>query len=632
MSIKEFTKLPEHRFPPLIEYIQKKFRSKQKFLSFITEKTGIKILAKKYGSIVDEVCKKIGKQQLLSILNIQDEREAELRAYLYDTLYKGLTEAVWGRQLSPLYERITGKKVKIARKIDKRDPAYTIAFTADERLFTEAWIALYKEEVLPPTFQYGKLTVGALGWLISRYDRWEDNFSTVFDIIGEKFNQKSQNVILGNLLSVLEQVAKAPENELSKGLCDQLVKNLELVAIEKDNHLKIMKILQLIQTYLDDDDLCEIINRLIAEDYIEPQEVQKLYERFPYSFSDWVITPYGVFKQPPSWLRQANKELACLVEKEFDPKYLEPDLESYHGSYSLRILEYCIREDPDNILRKFGIVTLRKIAEKLGIVAALKVKDEEELVRLIILKLGFNLPPILIGLAEFNEILNKCMLKLRKGESLSSIMPDVYGETERVLQDIVYFYIAFLWKVRTRGRKPEEVEAEITTIVRNMKVSEKPFSKLTFGELIKLIRTLNKEVQRNRSLKGELIKTFDRHHIIPQDRLEILNKMSQWRVTLFAHKRMKEPARKPDRHTCSQIIETLKDFSKFVEDSNIYPEIIRVKYEVTNEYGTRYFGAVDDKGNEWTIEYRGLDPSKPYFMHSKTNPVAVDPIIIEKIF
>jgi len=33
-----------------------------------------------------------------------------------------------------------------------------------------------------------------------------------------------------------------------------------------------------------------------------------------------------------------------------------------------------------------------------------------------------------------------------------------------------------------------------------------------------------------------------------------------------------------------------------------------------------------------TSEKKWLDPSKPYFMHSKTNPVAIDPIIIEKIF
>jgi hypothetical protein len=211
-------------------------------------------------------------------------------------------------------------------------------------------------------------------------------------------------------------------------------------------------------------------------------------------------------------------------------------------------------------------------------------------------------------------------------------MSDVYGETERILQDIVYFHIAFLWKVRTRGRKPEEVEAEITKIVRNVKVSDKPFSKLTFGEFIKLIRTLNKEVQRNRNLKDELVKTFNRNHILPQDRMEILNKMSQWRATLFAHRRMKESAKKPDRQTVSEIVRTLKGFSRFIEESKIYPEVIQVTYEVTNKYGTRYLEAIDEKGNPWVIEYRWLDPSKPYFMFSKTNPVAIDPIIIEKIF
>jgi hypothetical protein len=189
-----------------------------------------------------------------------------------------------------------------------------------------------------------------------------------------------------------------------------------------------------------------------------------------------------------------------------------------------------------------------------------------------------------------------------------------------------------LWRIRTRSRKPEEVEADVTNVVRDLKVSEKPFSKLTFGELIKLVRTLNKELRGNKNLKNELFNTFSKKDILPQQQMEILNEMSKRRAQLFAHKREKEAAKAIDRKTCSEMIQKLLEFSSFIEENRIYPKVIRVIYEVTNEYGTRYFKAVDDEGGEWTIKFRWLDPSKPYFMHSETNPVAVDPIIIEKIF
>lgn len=254
------------------------------------------------------------------------------------------------------------------------------------------------------------------------------------------------------------------------------------------------------------------------------------------------------------------------------------------------------------------------------------------MLRLVILKLGFNLPPILSGLVDFNDVLEKSIQRLGKGEPVSGVMVDVYGETERVLQDIAYFYICFLWRIRTRARKPEEVEVAITNVVKDLRVSEKPFSKLTFGELIKLVRTLNKELRRNKNLKNELFKTFSRNNILPKKQMEILNEMSKYRAPLFAHKREKEATKRPDRKTCSEMVQKLKEFSRFINENKIYPKVIRVTYEVTNEYGTRYFKAVDDEEGEWTIKYPWLDPSKPYFMYSKTNPVAVDPIIIEKIF
>lgn len=83
---------------------------------------------------------------------------------------------------------------------------------------------------------------------------------------------------------------------------------------------------------------------------------------------------------------------------------------------------------------------------------------------------------------------------------------------------------------------------------------------------------------------------------------------------------------------CAEIITNLKSFSDIIKKTNIYPNLIRLKLEITNEYGTKYFEAIDEYRNEWIVEYQWLDPSKPYFMYSKTNPVAIDPIIIEKTF
>ncbi|MGD0450923.1 MAG: hypothetical protein ABSA79_07735 [Candidatus Bathyarchaeia archaeon] len=628
ITIAEFRKLPERQFSPIAEYLHKRFHNKQEFLNFITEKTGLKVVNKGYEPIIHEICSKIGKDHLLSVLGLSSEREAELRVFLYDALYYGLTEAFWAHQLGPLYERIVGKKVKITRKIDKRSPAYTIAFSSNEQIFSEAWIELFKEEILPYTLHYEKITLGALGWLKSPYQRKTEQYSPAFDIIANRFKKKHHIVILNSLINLIAKDSE--EKNLPQEFDNQLKINLNAVANEKNAELRSIKSLQLIETYLNDDIICDVINCLIVEGYVEAPEVQRFYECFPYSFSDWIITPYGIFKKLSDWLRTPSKELADLVERKSDPKYLEPDLEKYQGTYSLRVLGYCIRETPEKILRNFGVINLRNIAEELGIRAALKISNETELVQLIILKLGFNLPPLLTGLAEFDRLLDECISRLHKYEEISSVMSDAYGEMERVLQDLSYFYIVVLWKVRTRERKPSEVEAEINHIVHTLEVG-KPFFKLTFGERIKLMRILTEKIHKDTELKNEYVKIFSRDNFVSRDIFNLLDLVSPWRSSSFAHTKSVN-GKKPTRQACFDIIFKLKKISKLIEEEKLYPALIRVTQEVTNEYGTRYFEAIDNKGNDWIIVYSGLNPSKPYFMYSKTTPVAVEPVIVEKIF
>jgi len=148
------------------------------------------------------------------------------------------------------------------------------------------------------------------------------------------------------------------------------------------------------------------------------------------------------------------------------------------------------------------------------------------------------------------------------------------------------------------------------------------------GEFIKLVRTSNKALRRNGDLKRKFVESFDRDYILSEDQMKILDKTSPLLAT-FKHP-PKPGESRPDRKACLDIISNLKKFIESVK--SVYPKVIRITREITNEYGTRCLEAIDDQSTEWTIEYRWLDPSKPYFMHSKTNPVAIDPVIIEKIF
>jgi len=605
----------------LKEYIGKRFSSKANFIAFINEKTGIKFSEKKsYDALFSEIKREIGTENFFSILGIKDLEEAEMRSYLADALYKGLEETTYAPKLSSLYERITGKKKKKGmQKREKRELAYELAFYVDEGIFSKAWTELWKEGKLPVTLHHENITVGALGWLKSVEKREKDilvEYSRVFYLLGDKFDNDSANTILLNFWNIVERVSKEPEKfGLTKEEEVRTLRCIEKIESEKDEEKKYAMMVQLIHAYLNDDDLIYIINELIAKGYIKPPAVRGLYERYPYSSSNWVITPYGLIKQAPSWERKPTEELAKLIKKEFKPEDIEPELEKYHGDYDLRILEWCIKENPEKIMRLFGVPKLRAIAKEFGLPAASMIKNEEELIRIILLKLGFSLPPIIVGIKDYQDLLSECSSRLEREESLSGVMTDVYRETQMVLRDIAYFYIRFFWQ---RGDVNEIIREKIG--LRDYK----PFDKLGLGHFIELIRKLNAKIHEDKVLKEKFHDWFDRNRIIPGNFMGILDEVSPILAKAGRHERA-------ERNECLYALDKLINLSKAFE-MGIYPRVIRITHEVTNEYGIGYFEAMDDRGDAWVIEKKWLDPSKPYFMHSKTNPVAIDPIIIEKIF
>jgi hypothetical protein len=343
-----------------------------------------------------------------------------------------------------------------------------------------------------------------------------------------------------------------------------------------------------------------------------------------------VITPYGLIKQPPSWERGPNEELAKLLQEERKQEELEPELDGYHGDYSLRVLEYCIREDPGEILeRLFGIPDLKNIAKKLGLKAVKTIKDRSELIDLILLALGFNLPPKTVeGVVSYKKLLGDSERKIKKGETISAVMLEVFEGLERILRDLSYFYLNFLWNLESEDL--EKRSGKVDRLIKELGVSEKPFLKLTLGEQVSLLRKLNEEIRRKETLKEKMEKEFNRNYILAKSHLKMLSETVSVRNTL-----VHPEGEKPSKESALELIAKLKNLVEELKRENrrIYPVLVQVKYEITNEYGTRYFEAEDEDQNIWTIKTNmWIDATKLYFMHSKTNPVAINPVLIEKVF
>lgn len=611
-------------------YITKRFTSKRNFVSFIKDNTRIKLSEKKsYNALFSEIEKNVGIDNFLSILGIKDIEEAEIRTLLADALYNGLVETTWLHQLSPLYEKLTGDKLKIRRKVEKKEPAYILAFNVDENDFIKVWIDLYKKGVLPWFIHYKNITIGPLGWIKSlekREKRMFDLHSEVINIIDAKFDQESKDIILNTLSNFIEQIGRDPGKfEVSEKYGQQALEFSKQILSEKDEEIALAKYLQLFHIYLSDENFSFILNRLIANGEIKPL-VHGLYENYPYTFSDWIITRYGLFKQPSHFERAPAKALSNLLQKEFEQEYLKPELEDYNGEYPHNLLAYCVKENPEKILNKlFGMPQLRNLAEKHEIFAAKTIKNNDELIKLILLKLGFRIPPKNVGISYYVHFFTD-IAYTEKNKIIEEIMREVYIETEGLLRNLSYFYISWYGK-KGMNIKPEDLDK----LIRELKISNKPFRLLTFGEYIKVLRTLNARIEKNKTLNSKFSDNFGRNYIIPPNQMEILDEVSPHRSS-FIHP---EPNKEiPEREKCLWIISKLKEFSEILEKERIYPVTFQINREVTNEYGTSYYEVSNDRGNElWIYKHRvWLDFNKSYYMHSKTDLVAVNPIIIEKLF
>ncbi len=615
------------------DYISKRFTSKSNFVAFIKDNSGIKLSNNKsYDSLFSEIEKNIGEDKFLSILGIKSTEEAEIRTILADAFYKALIETTWSHQLSPLYEKLIGDKLIIKRNVEKREPAYKLAFSVDESDFIKAWIDLYKEGVLPGFIHYKDITIGPLGWKKSLEERetfgiTSGLFSGAVNIIFDKFDDKSRNCILNALLGTIEQIGEDPSSfEVPQEEGNKALEYLRQIHSEKDETIFLEKCLQLFHIYLNDENFSFILNQLIANGEIKPK-VQGLYENYPYTFSDWIITPYGIFKQLPYSKREPSKALSDILKKEFNAEDLEFELKNYHGDYSQNILAYCIKENPEKILNQlFGMPQLRNLAKKMDIIAVKTIKNKDELIKLILLKMAFRIPPKIVGISDYKRFLDENFDNLENNQSVKEIMREVYIETEGILRELSYFYICLYGKKST-GINPEVLDE----LIKELNISDKPFQRLTFGEHIKLIREINKNIENDELLEKRFLTAFNRNYAVPKSQIKILDKISPFRKP-FIHP---EPNKEiPTVEECLQIISQLQKFSEIIDKESIYPVNIQIKREVTNEYGISYYEVSDDKGAEWWIyKHRvWLDFNKSYYMYSKTNLVAVNPIIIEKIF
>lgn len=486
------------------------------------------------------------------------------------------------------------------------------------RLLEESWgKEMPSGDTFPKALQCKKMVFGSLGPLKSVEQRSRYDAEVVINILTKYV--KGEDL----LKKMIEKARdKIPETIL------KLVKDKKEVSHDS-------ALLQMILTYLSDKKICDPVNELLAQKQVK-MNIAGLYENVEY---DWIVTRYGLALMPED---EPINNLANLLRRHYKEEDLFPELKTYSGDFTTKLLGYCIIESPEIIMRKmFGLPALRRIGKKLGFVTN-KIDNTSEVISLILLALGFDVPPTLIGVSTYRSNIQKHKRALFESRDIgrkSGIMSQLYVEMEKLLRDLAHFYIFFLWEEQLEDLESdlEDEMPELTSRQVKLKALDlfiqkkfrikKPFGRLGFGDFISLIKIINKKAQETRSCKTKMTKSFGRAHILAKREIKLLDRISPHRSS-FTHTKDY-----PGDEKCNEIVKMAETLVQEVSSKKTYPLVMRISRSVGDEYGKRFAECIDESNNRWLVYSKSyLDTSRPYFVYSKTPNIAVNPVIIEKIF
>lgn len=276
------------------------------------------------------------------------------------------------------------------------------------------------------------------------------------------------------------------------------------------------------------------------------------------------------------------------------------------------LLEYCINNPPEKVIRKFfsssGIL---KLAKEIFHQRPPKSTPEDEIINCILSVLGFDIPPKLVGLKTYQKILNDNDDKI---DITTDEVMLVANETDKILRDIIEFYSKFLWDIKESD--------DFKKIVTDKFKIEKHFSSLTTGVLIGILRSMNEQIHKDKNMLVKFNHEFNRNYLIQDKTLKILDGWVKYRNKIVhGNTAIKNIDVK-------QISKKLIEFSTDIQD-NIYPLLVRMEKEETDKYGTHFVILKDERGNEYRILtdiYIGTSVS---FMSPNNKTLRINPFIVK---
>jgi hypothetical protein len=390
---------------------------------------------------------------------------------------------------------------------------------------------------------------------------------------------------------------------------------------------------QLIMTSFNDESIMGILNKLVDINVLEIDSVKK--------FGDIIVSPHGIFNEE---YNAGYGNLVDLILNSFANRLdsLDITLKSEglcEESVDFRVREYCLQRKPDQIIKTlFGVGPhLIEVARGIGLVSFRKMIDKEILLQTILLKLGFTLPPRLDGLWAYKEKLKKCKMQLENltdEDQKKGLWNRTYSDTEKILRDLLLFFFSYAWESKLREYYEDDRKVcKLKEMIRKEFEIKKPFDTSTLGDLCALLSRTSQKIHSDVPIRKAVESIWNRTYMISNEDFERLNCVRSARTSLTGvHATTRKPA-EPIK-IISMLLEISENWSSRDNQKKVFPLMIRVKESKSDEFGMSTVTAVDEEGREWNLQKSGIwiRPEYAYYMLSETDRIAIEPILVQKIW
>lgn len=473
------------------------------------------------------------------------------------------------------------------------------------RKIEKAYVSLLDEDKVPDLVTKDGIVLGPLGFLVSHSEvpLLEDDIDALLEPL------------------IIPGLAETKQLQLLRVIADGLISDVTLLSKARKSRHAASAMKQLLITQCSTRVIIEGINSLLSVKAIEcrPEFFYKsasgpLREE---DYPDIIMTPHGYIivggeDDPP-------ERLAALLLMEYPREQdLEGELVGYRGSYDLKVLDLCLRKSPNKLVDElFSKPRLRYHVKEMGFFLVDNT-DNDALIKLLLLGLGYQLPPRLRWLKIAWNELSENLTRLERIElaevEFVGIVTTSFRKIERILASLTRFYVSAINGFAFFSEYREYIQ----------KMVRKSIYRFSIGDWLTVLRHANGTLKKVDLIPSSVEQILTDSEAVPEHVIKEFEKLNRMRRPFTHHK--KEP---PSQDKATVTIRRMVKVLSVLINMDQMPTMVRIVREMTNEFGISYIEMVDDNDDMWTVYTDTYCKANvPYLMHRRTSPVVVKPVLV----